>query len=75
MSLSIMFIIYLSFVIDKSLFYFTLQNAAVFSVMRSQEPVTVPKTLLAPTVNSVYKEPMATTQSLAVRTASVNGLV
>ena len=56
-------------------FIFKLQNAAVYSVMRSQVPVTVHQTLLVPTVVPVYKEPMATTQSWAVRIVSVNGMV
>lgn len=52
----------------------TADNAAVFTVMKSQGPVTVLQTLLVPIVNSVCKAVMAMTQFLAVRTVNVKGM-
>lgn len=57
------------------LFPFKPQNAVVCSVMKTQVPAIVLRTLLVPTASCVCKALMVTTQFLAVRTVIVNVMV
>lgn len=54
------------------LFPFKPQNAAVCSVMKTQVPAIVQRTLLVPTASCVCKALMVMTQFLAVRIVNVN---